>query len=700
MRFFLPFFCLFLLTACQGRDIEKEDYEDDFLLVAHQSIKTSGSDYGQEVDLQAIVRNRVADDAGSGLWLRTTLPWLRIGGGQLDTRDLARLGDRAEPFRRFQESGTLSRVKNGRITETRLADPELEQRLQERFGDKIEQLLDQSTATAVPLPDDPQPGDTWQASASLWGLPKVEADYRVLARDGERVLVAMTLNGERVEGQARMIARWPSGMPEALRLHSELYMPDQDALVEQRLQLVSQRHYPNLVRDWDVDPTHLQMQADFQKRQFREMPLREPDDTLPLRDRADMDALLDSLEDSFLYQVEEQRVMTRGDWALAAPLQQQAELHFTGFNGDAPDGLVLNRMAENGGFFRLADPGPPDMDLGRDLLIATAPDAFQPGKPLSLTAEARIWEPAEPVTLTKGDPVPDGVSVLDWGKQRLDLRLEDGQPVRAQPLDADGRPLPMAMTLRPVKQADESPETFIERLSLNPAPLRLSLRTDTPIAALRLTPMESRRRALTMTVRPQPDDGDLHPPGARHQLPGLRDAPDDTARLLRDIELQALDHHRLRVTGPIGFRLCNVVPEGAPDYHGTPLHFTWSAPTRHEEDGRPGFELRTKDDRIRYFYGRRLSFEARCPTRVETVVLTREQPGCAHFEGDNGVLLGDDCKAAHYDALDDTGLALRELGEDDNGVLRFWGPVKSVRLLRTHGEQTRTLEATLPELPQ
>ncbi|QJX01617.1 hypothetical protein HML84_02480 [Alcanivorax sp. IO_7] len=82
----------------------------------------------------------------------------------------------------------------------------------------------------------------------------------------------MTLNGERVEGRARMIARWPSGMPEALRLHSDMYMADQDVLVEQRLQLISQRHYPYPVRDWDVDPMRLEMQADYQARQFREFP--------------------------------------------------------------------------------------------------------------------------------------------------------------------------------------------------------------------------------------------------------------------------------------------------------------------------------------------------------------------------------------------------------------------------------------------
>ncbi|QJX01616.1 hypothetical protein HML84_02475 [Alcanivorax sp. IO_7] len=88
------------------------------------------------------------------------------------------------------------------------------------------------------------------------------------------------------------------------------------------------------------------------------------------------------------------------------PLQQQAELHFTGFQGAAPDGLVLNRLAESDGFFRLADPGPADMELGRDLLIATAPQAFQPGEPVTLTAEARVWTPGEPFTLNKGDPLP------------------------------------------------------------------------------------------------------------------------------------------------------------------------------------------------------------------------------------------------------------------------------------------------------
>ena len=700
MRFFLPFFCLFMLTACQSRDIDKQDYEDDFLLVAHQSVKTGGSEYGRDVNLRAIVRNRVADDAGSGLWLRTTLPWMRIEGGQLDTRDLSRLGDRAEPLRRFLESGTLSKVKDGRVTETRLADPELQQQLEERFGDKIQQLLNQSTATTVPLPDDPQPGDTWTAKASLWGLPEVETHYRVLAREGERVLVSMAFSGDRVDGEARMIARWPSGMPEALRLHSQMYMAEQDAFVEQRLQLLSQRHYPYVVEDWDVNPTHLEMREDMAKRQFQERPLHPIDDADTLRDSAGMDALLDSFEDSLVYRVAGQRVMVEGDWGLALPLQRQSEVYFTGFQGEAPDGLLLNRQIENGGYYRLADPGPEDMDMGWDLLIATAPDAFQPGKPVTLTAEARVWQPGEPSTVAKGDPLPDGINMLDWQEQRVDLRLENGFPVRVEPLDADGQPLPLALAVRPLNQADESPSVFVERLALSPAPRRLSLRTDAPIAALRITPMEQRRRPLTMTVRPKPDDGDLDPPGARHHPPGLTKAPEDTSRLLEDIQLQALEDHRLRVTGPNGFRLCKVVPEGAPEYHGTPLHFTWSAPKADEEGGRPGFELRTEDDRIRYFYGRQLSFEARCPTRVETVTLTREQPGCVRFDGDNGVVIGDDCNAAHYDVLDDTGLALRELGEDDNGVLRFWGPVKSVRVLRAHGEQTRTLEATLPELPQ
>jgi len=137
-------------------------------------------------------------------------------------------------------------------------------------------------------------------------------------------------------------------------------------------------------------------------------------------------------------------------------------------------------------------------------------------------------------------------------------------------------------------------------------------------------------------------------------------------------------------------------------HHGTPLHFTWTGGDR-DQGTRPGFELRTEDDQIRYFYGREIAFEARCPTEVETISLTPEAPGCARFEGDNGVLMGDDCGGiAHLDfaAVDDTGLALQPLGEDDNGVRRFWGPVKEVRFLRAQGEQRRALTAELPELPQ
>ena len=45
-------------------------------------------------------------------------------------------------------------------------------------------------------------------------------------------------------------------------------------------------------------------------------------------------------------------------------------------------------------------------------------------------------------------------------------------------------------------------------------------------------------------------------------------------------------------------------------------------------------------------------------------------------------------------------LALQPRGEDENGVHRFWGPVKKVRFLRGRDPQSRTLTAELPELPQ
>jgi|GEM_PF-6020858 len=43
------------------------------------------------------------------------------------------------------------------LVRNRIADQALYQTLVERFGDKVQQLLDQATATAVPLPRDPRP---------------------------------------------------------------------------------------------------------------------------------------------------------------------------------------------------------------------------------------------------------------------------------------------------------------------------------------------------------------------------------------------------------------------------------------------------------------------------------------------------------------------------------------------------------------
>ena len=125
MRFFLPFFCLFLLSACQDNPAPDADYEDDFLLVAHQEVTRGGDGFGQDMQMQALVSNRIADGPDSGLWIRTTLPWLRIGSGDLDTRDLDRLGDRAAPLRDFLSTGTLSKVEDGTVTESRIADPAL-----------------------------------------------------------------------------------------------------------------------------------------------------------------------------------------------------------------------------------------------------------------------------------------------------------------------------------------------------------------------------------------------------------------------------------------------------------------------------------------------------------------------------------------------------------------------------------------------
>ena len=167
MRFLLVFFCFFLIAACQDNPAPDSDYEDDFLLVAHQTMTPLDGDYSQDMNLKALVRNRIADGPDDGRWIRTTLPWLRLGSGELDTRDLDRLGERAEPLMKFLSTGTLSRIEDVEITDTRIADQALYETLVERFGDKVQQLLDQATATAVPLPRDPRPGDTWHADAAF-----------------------------------------------------------------------------------------------------------------------------------------------------------------------------------------------------------------------------------------------------------------------------------------------------------------------------------------------------------------------------------------------------------------------------------------------------------------------------------------------------------------------------------------------------
>jgi hypothetical protein len=700
MRFLLVFFCFFLITACQDNPAPDSDYEDDFLLVAHQTMTPLDSDYSQDMNLKALVRNRIADGPDDGRWIRTTLPWLRLGSGELDTRDLERLGERAEPLLKFLSTGTLSRVEGGEITDTRIADQALYQTLVERFGDKVQQLLDQATATAVPLPSDPRPGDTWHADAALWGLPRITADYEVLARDGDRVLIKLTLAGDGVTGQARMIARWPSGMPEALRLHSTVTLAEQNARVEQRLLLISQTHYPYPVKDWDVDPIQAEMQADFTERRLANPIFMEAEAFQPLQDVEHVNTLLDSLEDSLFYRPDEHRLVTTGDWTLATPLQQQTSFHLTGLGDDAPAGLVVNRLAESGGFYGLADPGP--QDLGRDLLIATPNHPMPSGEPITVNGEAGIWIPGEAVTVRQGDDLPEGTQVLEWGERRVDLHLENEGRLSARPLGADGELLDFAVVYRAPNQGDTSAETFVNRLTLGMPPARVSLLTQAPIAALRLTPLQRQQRPLTFTVRPLPDEPMQAPGGVRHQASPLPPVPDRLGGLLERIELRGQDQNRLRVTGPAGLRLCTLTPADGSAHHGTPLHFTWAGGDR-DQGTRPGFELRTEDDQIRYFYGREIAFEARCPTEVDSVTLTPDAPGCARFEGDNGVALGDDCGGiAHLDfaAVDDTGLALQPLGEDDNGVRRFWGPVKEVRFLRAQGEQRRALTAKLPELPQ
>jgi hypothetical protein len=66
MRFLLVFFCLFLITACQDNPAPDSDYEDDFLLVAHQTMTPLDDDYSQDMNLKALVRNRIADGPDDG----------------------------------------------------------------------------------------------------------------------------------------------------------------------------------------------------------------------------------------------------------------------------------------------------------------------------------------------------------------------------------------------------------------------------------------------------------------------------------------------------------------------------------------------------------------------------------------------------------------------------------------------------------
>ena len=463
--------------------------------------------------------------------------------------------------------------------------------------------------------------------------------------------------------------------------------------------LISQRHHPYPVRAWDVEPSSADMYADLTERRLQDPIFTDPGDLPPLKDHAELDTLLDGLENSLFYRPDEHRLLTRGDWQLAVPLQQQASLHFTGFDGQAPDGLALNRLAESSGFFGLAETD--HYDFGRDLLIRTGNGGFQPGEPITLSATARIFTASEPHTLTPGDDSPEGLTVSDWEEDRVTLVL-DGAAThwRIVPLDDNGEPLPFAGVHAPLHQQASDAATFVRRLDLTPPPTRLTLLTKGTPAGLRLQPMEGHRRELTFTVRPLPEQPGLHPEGVRHQPSPLPPLPDDTEALLQGLETHGLDDNHLRVTGPPGLRLCALTPEDGAEYQGTPLHFTWDHGDR---DTPAGFELRTEDDQIRYFYGRELAFQARCPSDPEAVTLTPEQPGCATFDGDNGVRVGDDCQRLanlDYAALDDTGLALQPLGEDDDGVRHFWGRIKEVRFLRADQTQQRDLRVTFPELPQ
>ncbi|WP_101676138.1 hypothetical protein [Alloalcanivorax mobilis] len=726
MRFFIAFFCLFALSACQDDTPPAADFEDEFLLLSQQTMTKLSSGYDQDVALTALVHNRVDDSQDDGLWIRTTLPWLRLGNlGELDTRHLERAGKRAAQMSEFLGSGTLSRIEDGEVKETRIADPALYKQLKERFGDKVETLLNQSTATSVPLPDDPRPGDHWSASAALWGLPPVNAEYRVLARQGERVLMALTLDGDNVEGQARMIARLPSGMPEALRLSSRMTLPEQEVEVEQRLMLLSQRHYPLPVNDWDLDPVRVQMYSDFFERQLHSPNFHEPRDPTRWRDRAELKRLLESLADSLFYEIEEGRVLTRGDWVLASELGQ-VNLRFTGFHGDPPEALVLNRLAESGGLYRLAEPVESLSD--RDLLIPRPDTQPAADAPFKVDAIAELWLAGEPVTVRRdGQGLPEGVSIDDWKDGQVQVRVSGAARIAAQPLGEDGEPIAFAMVSRPAKQGDESAKTFVERLTLGLPEEVFVYQSKSPIRALRVTPLRSEEQPLTLTLRPTPEPGNAQPPGVRHGLSSIPPLPDAPETLIEQMEISGLQDNRLRVTGPPGLRLCTLTPEQGTDYHGTPLHFSWVIGGGDDDDARSGFELRTEDDKIQYFYGRDVAFQVSCPARVHTVTATRERPGCVEFVDPHSVRVPEQCNLAGsigFDARDATGLALQPLNDsgnraDDNTggaensttenrdqtqpeapIHRFWGTVQEVVFLRTEGERTREMNATLPGLPQ
>ncbi|KYZ88127.1 hypothetical protein A3Q32_01605 [Alcanivorax sp. KX64203] len=706
MRYFCLFLCSLVLSACDvgsRPDVPASNYQDEFLLLSHQSVSRPG--YENEFRINALLRTRIDTDHNQdddALWLRTTLPWMSIDTsmGRLDTRDLSDTNQRQQETLRMMSAGTLSRIKNGEIVEIRPGEPELHDRLMAKLDPKLKTLTGNNTPVAVPgLPADPQPGDHWSEDTAFIGLPEAEARFQVLDRDGDRVLLKADFEGDSVTGAGRLVARLPSGMPVIALLAITVEVPGSDAGIHQRLALVSQRHYQRKLDLQGINPLRVRFNRDMIKRQ-----LDTPSYTgyaNPLHDRAALDRFADALTESLFYTVQENRLPLEGDTALGLQTEQIDPLFRSARSGQI-DGLMVNRLAERNYLLGLPLASPRNEEL---LTVPAGANLHQLGQ-IDVTADLHIHVPGEPVVLAKDDAFPPGIQVARWQPRRVDLHFDGTTSARVEPLGADGEPLAFSALTYPTGIDQEHPDQdrwFTDQLTLHGLMETATYQTrEADIAALRLIPLSIESRPVTFHIRPLPDSGDLHPPGVRHNPRRLPKPPEQPETLLRQLEVTGQNDNKVIIGGPPALRLCHLsVKSGAEDLESPPrFQWDWGARPDHERYFTGAFVLSNDDGFNHRFHDRTLTIEARCPSRVETVSVTPEKPGCARFQGDNGVVIPDHCGQlpdAGLEARDQTGLPLAPVGQDGE-VRHFWGSdIQEVTFMRGHDPVTRTLTVTLPE---